>query len=48
MQIHDLRCSLISENEKNFIEKEFPLRMGEFPIELRNSYNLNCIKKLKK
>lgn len=45
MQIHDLRCNLIADNEKNFIVKEFPLRMGEFPIEIRETYNLNCKKK---
>jgi hypothetical protein len=31
-------------HEKNFIKKEFPLKMGEFQIELKNSYNLNCKK----
>ena len=42
MQIHDLRCSIIADSEQNFIRKEFPLRMGAFPVELRNSYDLNC------
>jgi len=41
MQIHDLRCNLIPDNEKNFIGNVFPLRMGEFDIEISKSYNLN-------
>jgi len=38
MTLHDLRSSIYL--SKDFIKNGFPLKMGEFDLELEQSYNL--------
>lgn len=43
MQIHDIRTFLLNDSLTKLLKDSFPLKLGEYEVEIGRTYQIKCI-----